>query len=129
MSEQSINIERLEHLLTLFGNFDSNIKFIEKECDVSILCRGSEIKVQGEAENVSRAVRVISCLLVYVEKGEALTDQNINYVISLVDEGNDDKIFSLSDSCICISSKGRPVRAKTLGQQKYVDAIEKNIPT
>lgn len=126
MSEQSINIERLEHLLTLFGNFDSNIKIIEKECDVSILCRGSEIKVQGDAENVSRACRVIRCLLVYVEKGEALTDQNITYVISLVDEGKDDQVFSLSDNCICISSKGRPIRAKTLGQQQYVEAIENN---
>ncbi|MBE6788280.1 MAG: PhoH family protein [Ruminococcaceae bacterium] len=126
MSEQSINIERLEHLLTLFGNFDSNIKIIEKECDVSILCRGSEIKIKGEAENVSRASRVIRCLLVYVEKGEPLTEQNITYVISLVDEGKDDQIFSLSDNCICISAKGRPIRAKTLGQQQYVDAIENN---
>ena len=126
MSEQSINIERLEHLLTLFGNFDSNIKLIEKEYDVSIICRGSEIKVQGEAESVSKALRVIRCLLFYVEKGEALTEQNISFVISLVEDGNDDKIASLSDSCICISSKGRPIRAKTIGQKQYVDAIEKN---
>ncbi len=126
MSEQSINIERLEHLLTLFGNFDSNIKIIEKECNVSILCRGNEIKVQGEPENVSRACRVLRCLLIYVEKGETLTDQNIGYVISLVDEGKDDQVDALSDNCICISSKGRPVRAKTIGQQQYVDAIEKN---
>jgi len=126
MSEQSINIERIEHLLTLFGNFDSNIKIIEKEYDVSILCRGSEIKVQGETENVSKAIRVIRCLLVYVEKGETLSEQNITYVMSLVEEGNDDQIFALSDNCICISSKGRPIRAKTIGQQEYVDAIEKN---
>lgn len=126
MMEQSINIERLEHLLTLFGNFDSNIKIIENEYKVSILCRGSEIKVQGDAENVSKAMRVIKCLLIYVEKGEQLTDQNINYVISLVDEGRDSEIESLGNSCICISSKGRPVKAKTIGQQQYVDAIEKN---
>ena len=102
------------------------IKRIEKEYNVSIICRGSEIKVQGEAESVSKALRVIKCLLFYVEKGEALTDQNIRYVISLVEDGNDDKIASLSDSCICISSKGRPIRAKTIGQKQYVDAIEKN---
>jgi len=126
MSEQLINVERLEHILTLFGNFDENIKIIEKECSVSILCRGSEIKVQGEEENVSRAVRIIKCLLTLVEKGEPLTEQNIGYIISLVDEGNDDFVSSLGDSCICISSKGRPVRAKTIGQQQYVDAIDKN---
>lgn len=126
MMEQSINIERLEHLLTLFGNFDSNIKIIENEYKVSILCRGSEIKVQGDAEDVSKAIRVIKCLLIYVEKGEQLTDQNINYVISLVDEGREAEIESLGNSCICISSKGRPVKAKTIGQQQYVDAIEKN---
>lgn len=126
MSEQSINIERLEHLLSLFGNFDSNIKIIEKECDVTIICRGSEIKVQGDAENVSRACRIIKCLLFYVEKGETLTEQSIGYVISLVDEGKDEQVAALSDNCICISAKGRPIRAKTIGQQEYVDAIEKN---
>ncbi len=126
MAEQTVNVERIEHLLTLFGNFDTNIKIIEKECDVSILCRGSEIKVQGEPEAVSKAVRIINCLLIFVEKGEPLTEQNISYVISLVEEGNDDRIASLSDSCICISAKGKPVRAKTLGQQQYVDAIKNN---
>lgn len=126
MAEQTVNVERIEHLLTLFGNFDSNVKIIEKECGVSILCRGSEIKVQGELEAVEKAVRIIHCLLIFVEKGEPLTEQNISYVISLVEEGNDDKIVSLSDSCICISAKGKPIRAKTLGQQQYVDAIKKN---
>lgn len=126
MAEQTVNVERIEHLLTLFGNFDSNVKIIEKECGVSILCRGSEIKVQGELEAVEKAIRIIHCLLIFVEKGEPLTEQNISYVISLVEEGNDDKIVSLSDSCICISAKGKPIRAKTLGQQQYVDAIKKN---
>ena len=126
MSEQSINIERLEHLLSLFGNFDSNIKLIEKECDVTIICRGSEIKVQGDVENVSRTCRIIKCLLFYIEKGEALTEQSIGYVISLVDDGKDEQVAALSDNCICISAKGRPIRAKTIGQQEYVDAIEKN---
>lgn len=126
MSEQSINIERLEHVLSLFGNFDSNIKIIEKQFDVAILCRGSEILVKGKEENISKAIRTIRCLMAYVEKGESLTDQNINYVISLVEEDKDDQIFSLSDNCICISAKGRPIRAKTIGQQEYVDAIDKN---
>ncbi len=126
MSEQIINIERFEHILSLFGNFDSNIKIIEKEYDVSILCRGSEMKINGDAENVSLASRVIRCLLIYVEKGEQLTDQNINYVISLVNDGNDEKILEFNNNCICISSKGKPIKAKTIGQQSYVDAIEKN---
>ncbi len=126
MSEQIVNVESLEHLLTLFGNFDSNIKIIEKECKVSILCRGSEIRVQGDEDNVSKAIKIIRCLLIFVEKGEALTDQNISYVISLVEEGKEEQLSALSDNCVCISAKGKPVRAKTLGQQQYIDAIKKN---
>ena len=111
MSEQIINIERFEHILSLFGNFDSNIKIIEKEYGVSILCRGSEMKINGDAENVSLASRVIRCLLIYVEKGEQLTDQNINYVISLVNDGNDEKVLEFNNNSICISAKGKPQEA------------------
>lgn len=126
MAEQSITVEKVEQLLTLFGNFDSNVKIIEKECKVRILCRGSEIRVQGDEGAVLRACRVIRCLLSFIEKGEALTEQNIEYIVSLVDEGREEQVLELGEHCICLSAKGKPVRAKTLGQQEYVDAIEKN---
>lgn len=126
MFEQTFSIERMEHAVTLFGSFDENIKIIEKEFSVAILCRGSDIKIQGDEERVDKAKRVINNLLYLINKGEAINEQNIRYVISMVKEGNDDKLTALSSDCICISAKGKPIKPKTLGQKKYVDAIKNN---
>ena len=127
--ERIVSIERMEHALTLFGNLDSNIHFLEAQYNVSILCRGSEIKVTGEEEAVAKAVRAIESLLMLINKGEPLTEQTLRYVISMVQEGAEDKISVLSDDCICITTKGRPLKPKTLGQKKYVDAIKQNTVT
>ncbi len=124
MFEQRINIDRMEQAVALFGSFDENIKLVEKEYQVSVLGRGSEIKVSGEAENVARAVRAIDSLLTLINRGEALSEQNVRYCISLVNEGSEDKVESLAGDCICITSKGKPVKAKTLGQKKYCGAIK-----
>ena len=126
MFEQIINVERMEHAVSLFGSFDENIKFIEKEFDVTVISRGSELKVTGDAENVSLASRAISGLLQLINKGETLSEQNVRYVLSLVNEGNEDKLSTMSADCICISAKGKPVKPKTLGQKKYVEAIKHN---
>lgn len=127
MTEQSFSIDRMEHALSLFGSFDENIKLIEKEFSVAIISRAGELKIKGDEEGVDKAKRVIKNLLDLLNKGEALTEQNIRYVISLVKEGNDDKLTTLSGGdCICISAKGKPIKAKTLGQKKYVEAIREN---
>ncbi|MBQ6625018.1 MAG: PhoH family protein, partial [Clostridia bacterium] len=126
MFEQIINIERMEQAVSLFGSFDENIKIIEKEFDVSIISRGAELKITGEAENVSLAARAIGGMMNMISKGETLNEQNVLYVISLVREGNEDKLSSMSNDCICISAKGKPVKPKTLGQKKYVEAIKNN---
>lgn len=124
--EEIINIEKLEHAVGLFGSFDENIKIIENEFDVNVISRGSELKITGEAENVELASRAISGLINIISKGETLNEQNIRYVISLVHEGNEDKLTTLSNDCVCISAKGKPVKPKTLGQKKYVETIKKN---
>ncbi|MCY1712730.1 PhoH family protein [Caproiciproducens galactitolivorans] len=129
MFEQRINIDRMEQAVALFGNFDENIKLIEKEYHVSIVGRGSEIKVSGEPEDVALAVRAIDSLLTLINRGEALSEQNVRYCISLVNEGSESKIETLAGDCICITSKGKPVKAKTLGQKKYCSAIQKNTIT
>ncbi len=126
MFEQTFSIDRMEQAVTLFGSFDENIKLIEKEFSVAIVCRGSDIKIQGDEENVDKSKRVIKNLLYLINKGEAINEQNIRYVIAMVKEGNDDKLTTLSSDCICISAKGKPIKPKTLGQKKYVDAIKKN---
>ncbi len=129
MLEQVINIDRMEQAVALFGTFDENIKMIQNEYMVSVICRGSELKITGEAENVSKAAKVIDSLLSLINRGEALSDQNVRYCMSLVNEGNEDRIDQLAGDCICITSKGKPVKPKTLGQKKYCTAIKKNTIT
>lgn len=126
MFEQVLSIDRMENAVSLFGSFDENIRLIESEFSVTVLNRGSDLKISGEAENVAKATTAIERLLALINKGEALSDQNVRYVISLVKDGEEDKLMSLSGDCVCITSKGKPVKAKTLGQKKYVEAIRKN---
>ena len=127
MFEQTINIDRMEQAVSLFGSFDENIKLIEKEFDVSVVSRGSELKVAGEAENVQKGVRAISGLLMLINRGEALSEQNVRYVLTLVNDDNDDKLEQMTADCVCITSKGKPVKPKTLGQKKYIETIRKNV--
>ena len=128
--EKTIDIERIEQLINLFGNFDQNIKLVEKKYNVTVTSYGSQIKVKGEVEDVLSAIRTIECLITMINKGEQITDQTIEYAAGLVQDGEDNKIGSLlSADCVCITSKGRPVKPKTLGQRKYLDAIKNNTIT
>ena len=130
MYEQTVDIERIEHLVGLFGNFDENMKKLEKEYSVQILSHGSSVKVRGETLAVTKTCRAIGCLLSLIAKGEQLNQQNIDYVINMVEDGEDSKISALTVAdCICITSKGRPVKPKTLGQRKYIEAIRDNTVT
>lgn len=126
MYEQIINVDRMEQAVSLFGSFDENIKMIENEFSVSVISRGSELKVTGDAEKVSLAAKAINGLLTLINKGETLSEQNVRYVISLVGEGTEDKLASMSSDCICISAKGKPIKPKTLGQKRYTQAIKDN---
>ncbi|MVB10609.1 PhoH-like protein [Caprobacter fermentans] len=129
MFEQRINIDRMEQAVALFGSFDENIRIIEQEYGVSIVYRGGEMKVSGEPDGVGKAVRAIESLLSLINRGEALSEQNVRYCISLVNEGSESKIETLAGDCICITSKGKPVKAKTLGQKRYCQAIQSHTIT
>ncbi len=127
MFEQIINVDRMEQAVSLFGSFDENIRQIEREFSVSVVSRGSELKVTGEEpENVQKGVRAVNGLLTLINRGEALSDQNVRYVLSLVNDGNEDKLEQMAADCVCITSKGKPVKPKTLGQKKYIETIKKN---
>ena len=129
MFEQVINVDRMEQTVSLFGSFDENIKLIESQYNVRIISRGSEIKVNGDAENVSKAVRAINGLLTLINRGEALSEQNVRYVLSLVKEGNEDKLCEMTGDCVCITAKGKPIKPKTLGQKRYLECIKNNTIT
>ncbi len=130
MAEKIIGIEKIEQIAGLFGEYDSHIKTVEARYGVSVNSRGSEIKIKGEEKDVILAERAIKGLLEIVNRGEALSDQSIHYVFDLVDENKEEKVSSLADSdCICITSKGKPIKPKTLGQKRYVEAISENTVT
>ena len=124
--EQTINIDRMEQAASLFGSFDENIRMLEKEYAVDIISRGGALKICGEPENVARAAKAVEGLMMLLNKGEQLNEQNVRYCISLVNEGNGDKLPAIASDCICITMTGKPVKPKTLGQKKYVDLINKN---
>ena len=126
MVESFIDIERAENTIELFGSIDENIRIIENEYNVSIINRDSQIKVSGDIEKVDAAVKTINTLITMSNRGESINEQSIRYVISLVAEGNEDKINTLANDVICITSKGRPIKAKTLGQTNYIEAIKNN---
>ena len=129
MAERIINIDRMEHAIALFGNLDENIELIKRKLDVQIVFRGTEIKISGEPDRVEMAGRTLSGLISLLEKGETINDQNVLYMISLVEEGAEAEIASLGQDVICITSKGRPLKAKTVGQKKYLDSIKQNTIT
>ncbi len=129
MFEQIISVDRMEHAVSLFGSFDENIRQIEQEYHVQVVSRGSDLKISGEADAVAKATRAINGLLTLINKGETLSEQNVRYVLSLVREGAEDKLSGLCGDCVCITAKGKPVKPKTLGQKKYVEAIRQNTIT
>ncbi|MBR0466470.1 MAG: PhoH family protein [Clostridia bacterium] len=123
-------MDNAEQLLNLFGDFDENAKRIEKRFSVHITSHAGELKITGEDNNVQNAYKAIECLIKMINKGETINDQNINYVFSLIDDGNEDKIGDIADAdLICVSFSGKPIKPKTLGQKKYVDAIKNNTIT
>ncbi len=124
--ERHIEVEKMETLINLFGSFDENIRLIEKSFDVAVINRGSDVKIGGEPENVDLAIRVIQNLIGMASSGTTLGEQEVRYVISQIREGNGEELETLGQDCVCITSRGTPIRAKTLGQKKYVETIEKN---
>ena len=129
MTEQSISIERMEQAINVFGSFDENIRLIEAELGVAVVSRDSDLKVSGEGEAVMYAVKAIQALLSLAARGEVINQQNVRYILQMVRTGNEDKLSQLAGDVICVTAKGKPIKAKTLGQKKYVDAIKNNIVT
>jgi len=108
----------------VFGTLDANLKLIESDCGVEIVCRGDEIIINGD--EAERASNVISEMFTVVESGQGLDEQKVNYILSLSKDGISYTQSSLAKDVICFTHKGRPIKAKTLGQREYVNAIKKN---
>ena len=129
MTEQCISIERMEEAINLFGLFDENIRIIEQELGVTVVNRESNLKISGDGEAVMWAVKAVQGLLSLSAKGEPINQQNVRYIIELVRAGNEGKIAQLAGDVVCVTAKGKPIKAKTVGQKKYIDSIKNNAVT
>ena len=129
MTEQTINIQRMEDVIDVFGSFDENIKLVEKELDVTVVSRDDQLKVTGEAEHVAWAVKALEGLLSLAGRKETITEQNVRYIVNLVKAGHEEHIGDIAKDVLCVTARGKPIKAKTLGQKRYVDAVRKNTIT
>ncbi len=132
MTEKIVMTQSDEATSALFGAFDSNVRLIERTFDVRIGNRngnadtGDALVVTGEADGVNKAVRVLEYLKRITGDGEILSEQSVEYVIGLVRDGIDESREEFSRDVICVTNRGKPIKAKTIGQKKYVSAIKSN---
>lgn len=129
ITERIVNADRVEDLISVFGSFDENIRRIEDALGVSIINRGTDLKLSGDEECVDKAARTLEGLLSLASKGEQIDEQRVRYLITLVREGNDAQVAQMAKDVVCITAKGKPIKAKTVGQQNYMKAIGKNTIT
>ncbi|WP_418666704.1 PhoH family protein [Allofournierella sp.] len=126
MAEKLIELDSVDTALAIFGSCDENIRLLEKEFGVTAVCRGTEIKLAGEAGAVAAAGRAVDAMLTLLENRTPLEEQAVRYCIGLAGAGEERRVKELTEDFIAITAKGRPVRAKTLGQQEYLRAIKAN---
>ena len=132
MSEKLVLTKSNEATMALFGSFDANIKRIERAFDVKIFNRNSDsdsgdaIVVNGNDENVENATCALEYLKHMTGEGESVSEETVEYVISLVKDGSEEIQENFSKDVICITNRGKPIKPKTLGQKKYVNSIKKN---
>jgi phosphate starvation-inducible PhoH-like protein len=129
MIEKTMSVDRMENIIDVFGSFDQNLRIIETELEVKVTDRDEQLKISGEADKVMLAEKAIEGLMSLAAKGEKIDAQNVRYIIKLVSEGREGKIGELAQDVVCITAKGKPVKAKTLGQKQYVQAIMENTIT
>ena len=129
MIDRTIEVERMEHVISVFGSFDQNLRLIETELNVKILDRDNLIHITGEAENVMLAEKTINGLLELAARGENIDAQNVRYILKLVQSGREGEIQKLAGDVICITAKGKPIKPKTIGQREYCEAIANNTVT
>ena len=127
--ERIVNADRVEDVISVFGSFDENIRRIEEAWNVSIVNRGTDLKISGEEEAADKAARTLEGLLTLAAKGEMIDEQRVRYLITLIREGNDMQVNQMAKDVVCITAKGKPIKAKTVGQQEYMKAISKNTVT
>lgn len=126
MAERIINVNDTEQIINLFGTYDENINMIQRQYDVVVLSRGTDIKISGSDENVTKASQAIEALMKISKTGERVTGQTIRYIASMVSDGAAEQVNELIGDGVCVTATGKIVRPRTVGQKKYVDGIKNN---
>jgi phosphate starvation-inducible PhoH-like protein len=125
-TEFKLEVDDVQHIITLFGNFDENIKTIEKETGASIIQRDTQVVISGTSDEASLAFEVVKRLLSMIKKREVIDISRIRYAIELAREGNADAIEEIMADVVAITNRGKQIKCKTLGQKRYVKAIKNN---
>ena len=112
-----------EHESNVFGQFDAYAKKIERTLHVTLIARGENVKIMGDAVKVEKAKKVLSQLVELSRRGNTIQEQNVDYTLALVMEDSEEDILGIDKDIICHTLQGKPIKPKTLGQKKYVDAI------
>lgn len=124
--EKIIQIQN-KYIANIFGDFDENIKKVEKAFDVKLINRGDDIKLTGESKSIEKANIIIENLIKFAEKGEQITIQTVQYLIDILQEEGERKVIDTDyDEFVCMTINGRPIKAKTVGQKKYIELIRNN---
>ena len=118
-----------DHEKNVFGQFDIFAKKIERALHVTLIARDGKVKVLGEEKNVERAQQVLSQLTELSRRGNTIQEQNVDYALSLTMEDSTEDILTIDKDLICHTLQGKPIKPKTLGQKKYVDAIREKMIT
>ena len=126
MAEKFLTVSSPEQLSAVFGSLDDNVGRIKKEYDVLMVSRDGGIKLIGEEENVENAARAVRALLVISGRGQALSEQTVRYVTSMVADGAEQQLEELGGDGICVTASGKILRARTVGQKRYVEMIKDN---
>jgi len=124
--ETTLEVDRVEHIMELFGDFDKNIQIIEEAFDVKIISRDNKIKISGSSEGVVKAETVIKRLINLVTEGDIITKQSVSYLVQLANDNEMKMINGFCADYVCVTARGRQIKCKTHGQKKYVEAIKNN---
>ncbi|HOP99435.1 MAG TPA: PhoH family protein [Acetivibrio clariflavus] len=124
--EVSLEFDRIEHAMNIFGNFDENLHVIEDSLGVKVIVRDKNIKIVGGDEEVYKAKTVLQRLINLAAQGEIITKQNVSYLVQLANENQLDKVSDFNSDYICLTARGRQIKSKTHGQKVYIDAIKNN---
>jgi phosphate starvation-inducible PhoH-like protein len=116
-----------EHMQNIFGKNDAYIREIEDDLNVVITDRNGEVRISGEQDAVSKASRLIRELVELSKRGNTIQEQNVTYGLELSRENSDDSLVDIDSECICHTINGKPIKPKTVGQKKYIDAIKNNM--